>query len=92
MCESYKTYTLNGSTFSLSVIPDFRHPFRIISGFDLVYFFTRINEAINEFFLKIEKFIKDFHVEPEKIKDKSSKDSQEDKEELVEESVTLQEQ
>ena len=37
--------------------------------------------------MKIEKFIKDFHVEPEKIKDKSSKDSHEDKEELEEESV-----
>ena len=36
----------------------------------------------------MEKFIKDFHVEPEKIKDKSSKDSLDDKEELV----TLQEQ
>ena len=36
----------------------------------------------------MEKFIlKDFHVEPEKIKDKSSKDSNEDKEELEEESV-----
>ena len=40
----------------------------------------------------MEKFIKDFHVEPEKIKDKSSKDSIEDKEEVEEESVTLQEQ
>ena len=39
--------------------------------------------------MKLEKFIKDFHVEPEKIKDKSSKDSHshEDKEELEEESV-----
>ena len=35
----------------------------------------------------MEKFIKYFHVEPEKIKDKSSKDFHEDKEELEEESV-----
>ena len=33
----------------------------------------------------MEKFIKDFHVEPEKNNDKSSKDSHEDKEELEEE-------
>ena len=38
----------------------------------------------------MEKFIKD--VEPEKIKDKSSKDSLEDKDKLGEELVTLQEQ
>ena len=40
----------------------------------------------------MEKFIKDFHVEPEKIKDKTSKDSLEEKDELEEELVTLQEQ
>ena len=44
-----------------------------------------------EVFEKIEKFINDFYVEPEKIKDKSWKDSLEDKEELEEELVTLQE-
>ena len=41
---------------------------------------------------KWKKFIKDFHVEPEKIKEKSSKNSLEDNEELEEELVTLQEQ
>ena len=40
----------------------------------------------------METFIKDFHVEPKKVKDKSSKDSIEDKEELEKELVTLQEQ
>ena len=53
---------------------------------------AKVSDATNEFFVKMEKLIKDFHVEPEKIKDKSSKDSHEDKEELQEESVTLQEQ
>ena len=36
----------------------------------------------------MKKFIKDFHIEPEKNKDSSSKDSYEDKEELEEESVS----
>ena len=38
----------------------------------------------------MEKFINDFYVEPEKIKDKSFKDSLEGKEEAEEELVTLQ--
>ena len=36
------------------------------------------NDATNEVFEKMEKFINDFYVEPEKIKNKSSKDFLED--------------
>ena len=39
---------------------------------------------------KMEKFVNGCYVKPETIKDKSSKDSLEDKEELEEELVTLQ--
>ena len=57
------------------------------------YILSQVNDATNEVFEKMEKCIKDFHVESEKIKDKSSsKDSLEDKDELDEEFVNLQEQ
>ena len=36
------------------------------------------NDATNEVFEKMEKLINDFYVEPEKIKNKSSKDFHED--------------
>ena len=55
-------------------------------------YLVRFNDATNEVFKKMEKFIKDFHVlNRKKSKGKSSKDSLEDKE-YKEYLVTLQEQ
>ena len=63
MCESYKTYTLNGSTFSLSVIPDFSHPFRIISGF-CYYKKYKKNPTISYLFIPVLIFSMPFALFP----------------------------
>ena len=74
-CHFYINY---GGTIEACVRETKYRPSPIPSGVLL----TR-NDSTNEVFKKMEKFVKDFHVEPEQIKDKTSKDSLKDKEELV---------